>query len=376
MSERLSEIVISCRNYYAANVAGGFPDNIVEKKLSAALRKGFLGKAIVYSAEYNDWSEDEDNPGYLCRLSGTTAVRVPFHLASAFPDENSLRVVLEASKAVKSKPESIMCLSGSSVMLKAAVYSGDLDFCEYIIQNDQTIGDLVKRDNLLRSRTLLTKLRVGKIGWELGQIDAKLDQVLSTKPDPTSKTNSIGKADFLHSSPSQRPIDVSNVMIFCDNKWKSASKHRTFTAQEALLDPSVPVPSDLCSPVEIGRYLDWLVLQVRHYLHEGNFTKVLKRLLPLSRITLMNKKSDEITSFISMSKEFAQKEVENIDTMIAEISRLSFSDRTNWLHELEIAKGEAELHVEKIVRRAFSSQTLADFATKVADEVCSVIVRA
>jgi hypothetical protein len=66
----------------------------------------------------------------------------------------------------------------------------------------------------------------------------------------------------------------------------------SFAAQEVPIPGSV-LPRPLCEPLQLGRYINFLIEQVQHYA-QSNPVKALKRALSLARILMLPQWSDDL----------------------------------------------------------------------------------
>ena len=215
--------------------------------IQEALGHYLSGLSAMHEGAYPGWKADEQNPGYMIRIDPPIIMRAPYHLVCAFPSETSLDAIWHLSRNVKTLPTSVLCLSGSAAILKSSVSIGDIDFCEYVVGAPEDIA-MALTSKLQGVQDLMFKcLRIGTGSVNQAndetEIRARLHSIQPDDPDL-----SHAKIDFIGKPEGMRPTDVSNVMIFCDETWRSASLHRSYAAQEAHLDRVVAVPNTLCEP--------------------------------------------------------------------------------------------------------------------------------
>lgn len=161
---------------------------------------------------------------------------------------------------------------------------------------------------------------------------------LVRKLSPEYIEKSSGKIDYIVKHKKNRPTDVSNVLIFCDNSWSSKAFEKTFPAQEACVSPTVILPNKLNDPFELGRYICWLQNEVNDQLAAGKYLKAIKRTLSLSRICFLSSIADEIVEYLEGSKEPLILENEEINALIQAVELSDHSERKQWVNDLKLSR--------------------------------------
>lgn len=358
-----SAILLLCENFYKANRGDtDYSNSMMFDLIRVGLEAYLKGIAIIHEGLYQGWKADLNNPGYLVRIDAPAVMRAPYHLVPAFPTHEALNGIWKLSRSVKTCDESIICLSGSGAVLRSSVSISDFDFCEYVQAEVLKTSDKLLSRQYTEAPLIFQSLKFNSQSWlELSSEDTK-DAVASIDPD--IEALSYAKLDYLAKAQGFRPSDVSNVMIFCDEFYQSASMKRTFSAQEAHLDASVLVPNELCHPYEVGRYIYWLREQAKTLLEQENYVKFFKRSLSLTRFCFLNDLSSHISTLIRTSPECMEEEIRAIDEITMKISAMNFTDRELWLQELTEERGKAERDL--CARRAErGSDPVSDIANEV-----------
>ncbi|WP_306028958.1 hypothetical protein [Stappia sp. MMSF_3263] len=336
-----------------------------------ALRKSlesFLsGFSILHEGAYQGWIADEKHPGYLIRVDPPAVVRAPYHIVPAFPSERELDAIWLLSRKVRTLRDSIVCLSGSAAVIKSSVTNGDFDFCEYVSSDHADIFNSLtnkfRNEDDLYFEKLYFDGRIWGAEDDFSDIECALNGI-----DPSISNTSFGKIDFFGKVKGFRPCDVSNVMIFCDDDWRSAAMDKTFAAQEVHMVPTLAVPNELADPYEIGRYIHWLLGQARIYFEDQNYVKALKRCLSLSRVCFLGDLSDKITNFIINSCDFKMREIEEIKIIVERISSSKFEKSHLWREELFDANRELNFHISRLSSR-LDDVSISIFSQGVIDEL-------
>jgi hypothetical protein len=81
----------------------------------------------------------------------------------------------------------------------------------------------------------------------------------------------------------------------------STSLIKTFAAQEAPLGPIDQLPNQMNDPIEMGRYIDWLVTSIEDLRKQGDMRKCLKRCASLSRVLFVPDITNDIADLARKS---------------------------------------------------------------------------
>lgn len=355
------KIFAACLNFYRSNPGLGLDirGSSITARLTDSLEGYLLGLSIMHQSIYPGWIADKDHPGFMIRVEPPVVMRAPYHLICAFPSETTLEAIWHLSQKVRTLPTSVLCLSGSSAILKSAVWVSDIDFCEYVNCSGDTfasaMSDKVQAKRELVCRQVKVGPKTSAYPSNVAEIEAHLRAV-----NPTSPDLSHAKIDFIGKPDGMRPTDISNLIIICDDKWKSASISRTFAAQEAQLDPVVAVPNALCDPYEIGRYISFVHEQAADYLTAENYPKALKRCLSLSRLCFLGPISEQITDFIETSPEFLERDIQAVSDLLAEIQNAEIN-LSKWVEELEAVKTDLTSRFERLQNQP-NDKSIRDFS--------------
>ncbi|MET0082672.1 MAG: hypothetical protein ABW079_06630 [Sedimenticola sp.] len=296
------------------------------------------------------WDSDKNNPGWLIRIDSPMCIRVPAHLASLFPDSNELKRLATFGQEIKTTKNSLLYLSGSNATKKLFDIVDDVDFCEYVPNKGDNIElsilGKISTENKIVCVALNCPKSHGKYEKPFTQLD-KISECLR-KLDPNNEEHSTFMAHFLARQPNARVFEVSNAIIFCNEEYTSKGFKRTFAHQEVQITPSDIVPNPLDDVMELGRYVVWLIEQVKKYRDEGNISKMLKRTLALTRVSWMKDYTLDIGYFFENFSGLYENELKTIDRLKDKISSFGVDD--NWnesLVDLEYYQKLARLDLEK-----------------------------
>jgi hypothetical protein len=89
------------------------------------------------------------------------------------------------------------------------------------------------------------------------------------------------KLDFITNTRTVGPVEATNMALLLAAGKEDEIVRASFAAQEVPMFGSV-LPRPLCEPLQLGRYINFLIEQVNHYA-EANSVKALKRALSLAR---------------------------------------------------------------------------------------------
>ena len=375
VDKKLIYIYAACLDYYKTNGCslsklrpGGH-----YFKLENDLNRWLLINSEIQKLRFPGWDVDNDNPGYLLRLDAPKFFRVPYHLVPALPALEALEAIWDLSQDIRTLSGSVISLSGSGAMIQSSVIIGDLDFCEYVPSDFVSIKKFLK-SQFDRSCIIVDKIKFdNKACDELGE---PFDSLCLERIDPHQTAYSYGKVDYVARPGNLRPMGVSNVMIFCDENWESAAKERTFAAQEALFSSIEILPNAFGSPIEVGRYVNWLIGQIEEYYNNNNFTKCLKRCLSLSRLCFEDAVSDSITEFIRNSLEFHENELVEVSRLSDFLSHSAHCAATDWRSRLEIVSRILNVQLEDIAKRnSGHNGKIRDFTFNIATALLSELDR-
>ncbi|WP_156382014.1 MULTISPECIES: hypothetical protein [unclassified Aureimonas] len=363
-----SAIYAVCESFYLINRNGqnNFNGNTMFEKVREGLLSYLSGISIVQQSIYPGWQADLNNPGFLIRIDPPVVMRAPYHIVPAFPTREQLDGVWRLSRIIKTVDDSVICLSGSGASQRANVRISDLDFCEYIrAKPDITARAIVER-SWSGLPILFKSIQFDGKKWDSLSTEELIESI--SRIDSQNDSLSHAKIDFIGVADGFRPIEVSNVMIFCDDHFKSASIERTFAAQEVHLDASVVVPNDLCNPYELGRYIHWLRTQIQYHRESNNFLKMLKRCISLSRLCFLNQTSESITSYISRSIEFLEYEAYSIEAVLSILSNAEDTALPEWRQELEMARDQIRRDIA-VAQLAHDPKSISEFSSQMHKEI-------
>jgi hypothetical protein len=154
-------LVGECAQKFGSLGATAEPEAIPVDALKFILRT--LTRALV--SAYAGWEVVPDNDGYLRRQNSDVTVMLPFHLLGDFPEDDDLSALAHLSNHLRAGSTPTICLSGSSAFLGTLNVVGDLDFCEYVADDDHSVSDRIAAiTRRLDDSALCFGLRLGNGG--------------------------------------------------------------------------------------------------------------------------------------------------------------------------------------------------------------------
>ncbi len=252
---------------------------------------------------------DTKNVGYLIMEANGHTINIPSHLISFFPTNSVLVELCEIANEVKRAKESTICISGSSTYFKIFEYMADIDYCEYVSHEDQSVFDGLKEAMgeflSLAPKMIAYKIklsdRLNKYEWIRGWNMSSniMEEILDRKP----KDLNIISCDFLSPTSCVGTVEITNRILIIDpSNPDSFAGLQSFPHQEAPLDCDGWVPRTLTSPIMTGLYIKWLINSIEDlcnkkdsYLHK---IKAIKRALSLSRIMFYENMTNSILELI------------------------------------------------------------------------------
>lgn len=234
--------------------------------------------ARIYAARTASWIADLENPGYLMRKAHHAEVRVPYHLAPDFPNDQTLDELVDIALAIRIGGLSVICLSGSSTFWEALRIVADVDFCEYVPVTTST------SENPLSVRLLrLSEIRTDRLVCiEVKVYNTKGDDLSLDSPQdlPAIFRAKLRFITFF----SNDVVEATNLVLQSTRGSVDPALKLSNPAQEAPIINGSWVPQELLDPMSLGRYADWLMSEVSSK-WDSNPTKAAKRGISLARIT-------------------------------------------------------------------------------------------
>lgn len=237
-----------------------------------------------------------DHPGYVFINQNGCSYAVPFFMADMLPAGSLLAELNDLSKRVRISPESIMCLSGSGCSLGLEVPIADIDFCEYLKGVDSSFAERFVGAAQVESSKLVCMNIIAspKKRWSRPWSDdvAKPTRNFIEKTKRLLQKSAHKKIDYIANTKSLGVLEVTNKMLAIDFAHGEVGEARhSFSLQEIPFEAGSWVPRKLSDPLEIGRYVNWLIEATKDYLQKSTETprfavKSLRRVLPLARVLL------------------------------------------------------------------------------------------
>lgn len=301
LDSSISKIFAFCRDYYLANAHQKLRRGELYKNARRTLKNTLQAMAALHEELYKHlgYSVDTDHPGYLVKFDPPKFLRVPYHVLPAFPSGAELDALWDLSRKIRSSDHSTISISGSNVLRKLFNLVGDIDFCEYLPLRDAHGFARIVANMNGDDRTICLKVAVGNQAWSYPWDKGTLTAAyLTENVDSTKKEKSTLKMDYVGEVDSFGVTEVSNLIIAVGLDGKSAGFERTFAAQEVPLIPVDWLPNQMNDPLEMGRYIDWLVSAIVALRDEDDTRKCMKRCASLSRVLFLPEITDEIASLV------------------------------------------------------------------------------
>lgn len=374
VSREPHRVIASCLSLYVSHRTSApvMSDETMVMAIRRGLRHFFEGLVTIHESLYPGWEADKKHPGYLVRVDYPATVRAPYHLVPAFPTEDALNGIWQLSRKIRAAEDSLLCLSGSAAVLKSSVIIGDFDFCEYVRVSSEGIASSLLSKATYTEPVVLKKIRLGGLSWSGSYPELEVHDAVASL-DPSDADRSHGKIDFFGKARGFRPGEISNMLIFCSDDLVSAARQKTFALQEAHIDATVFVPSELDDPYEMGRYVYWLRGNAKEYLKAGNYPKSLKRCLSLARVCFLSDLADDISSYIETSPEFLKRELDEV----AELESIFAADPEKygpWMRDLNEARIDTQFRLNKLERVVTPNRVpIAEFVGNVLDQLADAV---
>lgn len=313
-----TKVIKLCYDFFCQNAQEQLDQLYLSKRY--ALLKGALShylrlNSALQQSVFTEWFIDEEYPGFLIKLIGSSAVIAPYFIVPAFPDEIVLDKVSRIAEKIRLSSTSVICLSGSGAVYKSAISISDLDYLEYAKLSNTSIKvrlSAILSDDAFYLMSVTSKgnrIKPNTTQWE-SQI--KNSTINPFGIDPHDSDAAAIKLDLIDRNIWSHPIPVSNLIIFCNDDWYSAAMEKTFAAQEAILGLPLYNPNELQDPFNLGRYVYFLMGQIRTLYNNRLYTKAIKRCLSLSRLFFMHNISSQISSYIESSSAFKIEEINSL----------------------------------------------------------------
>lgn len=282
------------------------------KTITSALRKYYHLIAEIEGETLSGWRADPDHAGWLLHAKHPIFIRVPVHLAALFPTSGYLDDLFEVSNKVRTSTDSIICVSGSNSVKNILDIVDDIDFCEYLQFDKEITPGMILEKSKSNGDVICLQIKVNAEKYPAKPHFRDEIQIAVEKVDPRSANSSTVKLDYIVKVRDKRAYDASTIVVMCDRKFKSAGFTSTFAHQEVHISASDNVPIELDDVIELGRYVLWLLAQVKKYRDEGNVTKMLKRALSLTRVCWMTGYTEEIEKIFSKTTFLIERELKTI----------------------------------------------------------------
>jgi hypothetical protein len=307
-------------------------------------------------------SVDSAHPGYVIR----DKVLVPFYLLQDLPGATELEEFAALGLSLRVTKNGLICLSGSMVLLGALKFVGDVDYCEYALPGTYSTLDIVASASAHAARTacpLCERVKVVNPPWS--QSCTAWD--LTTAKD-LERLIAEGayqmKLDFITSTQAVGAVEATNMVLLLAAGKEDEIVRKSFAAQEAPIAGSV-LPRLLCEPLQLGRYINFLIEQVEYY-REANPVKALKRALSLARVLMLPKWDDELIKYLHHPQAALTAAIEARSQLLEKLNDVTVTgspralEREKMHRSLESTIAELEKALEASLGTQFAAQAATD----------------
>jgi len=249
-----------------------------------------------------------DAPGYVFVTQEETSFAVPFFLVDIFPSGALLSEINELAKKVRVAKDSMICLSGSGCSLGSKIPIGDLDFCEYLNGVDESLAErLIVATRIESSNLVCMRVTLGpKMSWRRPwNIELqKPTKIFFKKATGALLTSKHRKIDYIAQTKSLGVLEVTNKLVAVDFAYSEIGEaSSSFSMQEVPVGDSSWTPRNLSNPIEVGRYVTWLMSEIRAQISRSKdaprfAVKALRRALPLARILLAGEEAETLRQLL------------------------------------------------------------------------------
>jgi hypothetical protein len=177
-------------------------------------------------------------------------------------------------------------------------FVGDIDYCEYALPGTYSSTGIVESasGHAVRAAYPLCE-RVKVVNRKWSQSCAAWD---STTIEELARLIDEGayqlKLDFITSTQAVGTVEATNMALLLTEGREDEAVRASFAAQELPIPGSV-LPRPLCEPLQLGRYINFLIEQVQDYASK-NPVKALKRALSLARILMLPQWDDDLIGYL------------------------------------------------------------------------------
>jgi hypothetical protein len=279
---------------------------------------------------------DPLHAGYMVVGVDGTSLRVPYHLYEVMPDGELLAELVSFARRIRSQETSTMSISGSTAMYEGFGAISDVDLCEYVDRGDSR-----------RSLHAAVEHAEGIDSLSLIFFCARVEQQERRKPwdvppsqDPEFQSLLEGarkaKLNFLANLQSEGLVVMTN-LVFAAESANDPVLGATHYAQEIALTSSGSwLPRDLSDPLDIGRYVLFLVNDIEVNLRKS-LNKAAKRAYALARLLTRDDDADTISESLRANDVFLIAALESRLAIARAIDALEDSALRNQLLPLIVS---------------------------------------
>ena len=291
-------------------------DAVVLRQIEDVLRSVWRVSSTMAALELG--AEVDAEPGYL----NSNGIRIPFYFFADIPDAASLQAFVDLGASVRISEAGTLCLAGSAAMMRTVTFIADVDYCEYVPYTDADRGDMLDRVAVHTQREEPPLCRTVKEFGGSWRCDcpAEWDSSARSALDLLVMNGARRlKLDFV--ARGDDPIGVletTNLALLHGGDDDESVLQASFAAQEVVLTPA-ELPRALADPIQVGRYIDFLVEEVNRYA-TAKPQKALKRALCLARVLRLSGADDRVIDLLRESPGALSSAIEARSELLARLN--------------------------------------------------------
>lgn len=300
---KLSELIGICVEVADAHEGGGgLSEEMLQLQADLARRLAIVFDNLAAAVRKDGWEVDPDRSGYFFhRGEAGDKIFVPWNIGPDLPSNRPLESFLAVAHRLRSNAETTICLSGSAAAYGAFGRVGDLDFCEYLPESEQSISVALEHassldgDDFCLLEVSLRGLDDGSHTdfsrpWDLPPWEA-------ASAATTAEAAPVGKFDFVTRCEPEGVVEVTNLVL------SPGQEVRSHPLQEVAL--GTWVPRDLATPRTVGDYARFLRGSIEHLVGksklDGSWEKLVKaakRAVSLLRLHFRAKETEALLDLL------------------------------------------------------------------------------
>jgi hypothetical protein len=322
---------------------------------------GWLAEGVA--AAFPGTTVDIARPGYVIK----DEVLVPFFLLQDLPGTAELAELSTLGLSLRLTKDGVICLSGSTALLGTLKFVGDIDYCEYAAPGTFSTSDIVASASAHAARTALPlceRVKVMNPKWTRSCSDwdsaARVELQQRIDEDGAHQL----KLDFITGTATVGTAEATNMALLLAAGKEDEIVRASFAAQEVPIHVSM-LPRQLCEPLQLGRYINFLLREVQHYAEE-NPVKALKRALSLERILMLPPWDEDLEAYLQDPRAAltaaigARSQLLKALSVSTDAGSARAHTRESLRHSLEATVAALEMALESFSAMGLSTQAAID----------------